>query len=187
MARFIPRDNNRAEKLAEQLGSTIFKDVGTFVEYYNSGIINKNNDDTKETVKEIIETFKDVKEKRGKLTFISEDEVLVDEALADLSRWTTLTRVRREMHDLVTEGSLKSEDTIVFAIDGAFYKVDENVETGETVFVPLGADKLKNSEVELLATYADSEIDEGYIINVQTLINFDGSFIKQVKELIPSI
>lgn len=188
MTRFIPRDTARAEQLSSRLNSTIFKDVGTFVEYYNNGVINKNNDDTKETVRDIIETFKDVREKKGKLSFISENEVLVDEALADLSLWVTLTRVNREVSDAIDEGIVYEEGTLLLSLDGILSAVKVNEETGEEVLEPIGADKLKNNEIELLALHSTSDDtrDDGYVLLVRNILDLDGSFIKVVKEQIPS-
>lgn len=188
MTRFIPRDTTRAEQLSSRLNSTIFKDVDTFVEYYNNGVINKNNEDTKETVREIIETFKDVREKKGRLSFISENEVLVDEALADLSLWVTLTRVNREVSDAIAEGIVNEEGTLLVSLDGVLSVIKVDEETGEEVLEPIGADKLKTNEIELLALHSTSDEtrDDGYVLFVRNVLNLDGSFIKVVKEQIPS-
>lgn len=184
MTRFIPRDQLSADQLAEKLDKTIFKNVDVFVEYYNSGIINRTNEDTKETVREIIETFKDVREKKGKLTFISEHEVLVDEAIAKLHQWATLVRVRREVEDAIEEGVISSDSTLITG-DGFLLVGATNEETGEEEFVNIGADKLKTNELEVLESIAIENRDGVLVILASDILSINGEFISEVTRILP--
>lgn len=184
MTRFIPRDQFSADRLAEKLDKTIFKNVDVFVEYYNSGIINRTNEDTKETVREIIETFKDVREKKGKLTFISEHEVLVDEAIAKLHQWSTLVRVRREVEDAIEEGVISPDSTLV-TVDGSLLVSTTNEDTNEEELVNIGADKLKSNELEVLESVAFDNSDGVLSISASDILNIKGDFISEVTRILP--
>lgn len=188
MTRFIPRDTTRAEALETRLSQTIFQNPDTFVQYYNSGMINRTNDETKEIVKELVETFKDVRERKSKLAFISVNEILLDEALTALTPWSTLVRVKREVSDAVQEKTIDTESTLLITEDGNILVIGETEDGAETQ-ENIGADKLKTNEVEIIAnkTSLDELHDNGYLILASDLLNLDDSFIGRIKEEIPEI
>ena len=188
MTRFIPRNDSLAEQVANRLSSTIFKDVGTFVQYYNEGVINKNNDDTKETVRQLIDAYKDVRERKGVLAFISEEEVLIAEAISDLSHWVTLTRIQREVQDALEAKTITESDTLVILADGTV-AVPRISELGSEILENIGADKLKNNEAELLKKLSTAETrkDDKVSVLVYDIVTLDGSFIKNIKAQITVI
>lgn len=190
MSRFIPFDEQKANELSNTLSQTIFKNVDQFVLYYNSGLINKNFDEVKNLSKTVLETFKDVRERRGKLIFISEEEVTLNEILQALNPWTAIVKATREVNDALSEKFIQEYDTLLLDENGVLNVIRVN-EDGAEELEPLTNDKLfsKNDDVELflnLSTIQDDTV-EGTKFKVSDLKNIDTSFISRVKEQIPNL
>lgn len=190
MSRFIPFDEQKANELSNTLSQTIFKNVDQFVLYYNSGLINKNFDEVKNLSKTILETFKDVRERKGKLIFISEEEVTLNEILQALNPWTAIVKATREVNDALSEKFIQEYDTLLLDENGVLNVIRVN-EDGAEELEPLTNDKLfsKNDDVELflnLSTIQDDTV-EGTKFKVSDLKNIDTSFISRVKEQIPNL
>lgn len=190
MSRFIPFDEQKANELSNTLSQTIFKNVDQFVLYYNSGLINKNFDEVKNLSKTVLETFKDVRERKGKLIFISEEEVTLNEILQALNPWTAIVKATREVNDALSEKFIQEYDTLLLDENGVLNVIRVN-EDGAEELEPLTNDKLfsKNDDVELflnLSTIQDDTV-EGTKFKVSDLKNIDTSFISRVKEQIPNL
>lgn len=194
MTQFIPRDAEKVAKIQEKLAGNIFKDVSTFVEYYNSGMINKANDDTKELVKEITEAFKDVKERKGTLGFISEAEIILEETIADLGPWLIVAKLKREVSDAVASGLLKENGEVLLSHGGLTFvkKVRRNQEAGTevTVLSSLDGEKLfsKNDNLGKIEALSKGELEhEGekyYVISVEDVLLADLDFVGQLKSIV---
>lgn len=193
MTRFIPRDENTVSELNGRLSSTIFNNAETFVKYYNSGVINKNNDDTKDIVKGLLAAFKDVRERKGRLTFVSEAEILLDESVTELSKWTGVVRVRREIEDAVEENGALRDATFVIDSDGALAVESRDGETGELNYETVDADKVKTAEVDFISSAFRAEEtvdDEGERLirfPASAALDLDTHFISDVRGTIQDI
>lgn len=191
MARFIPVNEEKANGLREALAKTLFRDPETFVHAYNSGFIAKGNPELKELTRQIVETFKDVCEKRGKLQFISEAEIAINEASDRLQVWATLVRVKRELGEMLREGVVKENSliavnseglaAIVTTVEGEDGEPVENFEVLETF------DKVKASELSHLLRIPNARYaDENYVFLVGNVLRLDDSFINGLN-VIPHI
>lgn len=201
--RFIPKNVEQAEALKARLSGGIFRDPATFVEYYNNGIINRANPDAKDLVQELVKTFKDVREQKGKLTFISENEILVREMQYSLRKWAVLVRVKREIQEALEEHIIALDSPLFIISDskdsskiGFICTLDTNDE-GESIFVNIGGERLKTIDEDDLTTvlkirennqelgYTNNN-ELGYTISVQDVLNVDDSFITLIKDEIPA-
>lgn len=190
MSKFMPVNNATAEELNTRLSSTIFKSAADFVNFYNSGLINTKNEEVTKIVAEVTSAFKDVKEKGGKLVFLSSSEVLLNEALAALLPWEILVRAKREANDLIASGEITRESTLAFSKKNAGFilKADEDAD-GDLVKV--GSEKLFG-KIDEVAPIFDRKIIDGerdgdsYLFYATELADLDDSFISRVHEVLPA-
>lgn len=190
MSNFMPINDAAAQELNDRLSNTIFKSAADFVNFYNSGLINKKNDEVTKIVAEVTTAFKDVKEKGGELVFLSSSEVLLNEALAALLPWEILVRAKREANDLIADGTITRESTLAFSKKNAGFilKVDEEVE-GD--FVKVGSEKLFGKIEEVSSIFEKKIIDgerdgDSYLFYASDLADLDDSFIARVHEVLPA-
>lgn len=189
MSKFMPVSQEAVTALEESVSKTIFESVERFVEFYNSGIISKNNDQVKEISREITEAYKDVKLKGNSLTFISEEEVVLDETLHLLAAWEVLTKVKREAADAVDAKSLKNDSTIVLTKEGNFNLY--NSEDHTTVSTSIEKINPREESFAKLLSFSSygTDYDEsygGYVFSVSDLLNINTNFILELKAIVPS-
>lgn len=194
MTQFIPRNNEKVAEVEAKLAGNIFKDVKTFVEYYNSGMINKGNDETKELVKEITEAFKDVKERKGSLGFVSEAEIILEETIADLGPWLIIAKLKREVTDAVAAKQLSQTGEVLVSHSGLTFvkKVKRNPATNEEVVAisSLDGEKLfaKNDNLNKIESLAKDEFENDgekyYVIDVEDVLLADLDFVKQLQAIV---
>lgn len=189
MSNFMPINDAAAQELNARLSSTIFKSAADFVNFYNSGLINTKNEEVTKIVAEVTSAFKDVKEKAGKLVFLSSSEVLLNEALAALLPWEILVRAKREANDLIAVGTISRDSTLAFSKKNAGFilKVDEDAE-GELVKV--GSEKLFGKIEEVAPVFEKKIIDgerdgDSFLFYAAELADLDDSFIARVHEVLP--
>lgn len=189
MSNFMPINAAAAQELNERLSSTIFKSAADFVNFYNSGLINKKNDEVTKIVAEVTSAFKDVKEKGGELVFLSSSEVLLNEALAALLPWEILVRAKREANDLIAAGTITRESTLAFSKKNAGFILEVSEEHEEPVKV--GSEKLFGKFEEVSPIFDRKIIDgerdgDSYVFYASDLADLDDSFIARVHEVLPA-
>lgn len=114
----MPVSEQHEAALEEHLRTTgrgLFESPAVFIKLYNSGIINKSNDEVKDTARRIVDTYKNIREQGNDLIFLSEAEVVLDEVKASLEPWYIVTSLKRIVGDLVENGELSAEDEIAFS------------------------------------------------------------------------
>lgn len=117
MAHFLPHDDAKAEALVDRLSKTLFQSPATFVDLYNSGLINKRHKDVLALVKELKDTYRDVKDNSGRIIFISQEEIFIEEMLESLSLWAVVVKLKAELHALLQEETFTPDATMVFTPD----------------------------------------------------------------------
>lgn len=191
MSNFMPHNQEKAQKLEEKLSESIFRSVKDFVQFYNSGLINKSFGEVKDTAREITETFKNVKEKSGKLVLISQEEVFIDEIIEKLKPWEGIVKAKRETIGAIQEKRINEETLLVL---NEKYSLDfiTNDEEGNTVKESISGEKLFNktddiSQFLAKSSYGDeySEDYQGYVFSARDLATIDTSFVQTIKENIP--
>lgn len=188
MSNFIPANIEKANELEARLSKEIFRSAKEFVEFYNSGLINKKFDKVKDIAKEITEVFKNVKEKSGNLVFISEAEVTLEEIIQKLSPWEAIVKAKRETQDAINAKIINSETTVILTESGTLSYINEDNEistlNGEKIHI-------KTDNIEQLLSYSSYGNEyqaeyEGYPFQANDLANIDTDFILRVKELLPT-
>lgn len=194
MPHFIPTDSAKAEALNARLSSTVFKNYDHFVELYNSDLIAKKKPEVIQLVEEIENSFKNISHEGGKLIFISENEILLDEIFENLTPWITLVKIKREINNLVesNEVDLDIEDNIVFRDQGiGFIHIVTQDEDGADALLKVGTEKhvSKNTELEEIfqnySSYRNEERSDGlYFFKVEDFLLLDDGFIKEIHSLL---
>lgn len=208
---FIPVNQEDAEALRAKMSKTFMRDPETFIEAYNSGFVSRSNPTAKAYAKAITSTFKDVRERRGRLILVSENEIRLSEAYDNLSAWVTIARLKRELNDLIREGSISTSDQLVVLEDGSVARLsqhdagddeygsgvdsDEDASLSEDVVYTdaygsytavESIDKLKVSEIADFASLRGvSKVEEVLYFSPETVLALDDSFITNLH--IPSV
>ena len=188
----IPFDKHAAENLEKTLSGKVFRDVTTFIDLYNSGIINRKNDEVRDFAARIVDTYKDVREKAGRITFISEEEIIAFESIAVLTAWATIAKAKREVKEAIEKGELTDASLVLLADDGTLNEVTTE---GEAAHVTsLGGDKLfaRNEDVTALTAFSSfgTEKDDrfdGHLFKAADIANIDTSFLSNLPGVLPSI
>lgn len=193
MSNFIPVDRQRAEALEQALSQQIFRSVSDFVQFYNSGLISRKHEDVVKIVKEITETFRDIKEKNNRLIIISKQEVALEESLQTLQLWEAIVKAKREAKEALTQRTIAENEELLLDSSGHLYRLENNPETGEITADAITSEKLftRKDDLEKIArTIAPESVLnndlEGYVIPVKNIVEINDEFILQIKELIPN-
>lgn len=194
MSHFIPVNREKAEALESKLSAQIFRSVKDFVEFYNSGLISKKHEDVKEITKEITDTFKDVKEKNGRLVFISEEEVALEETLNALKIWESLVKLKRETAEAIEQKLITENGRLLIDDSGNLNTVHEDNENGEIVLESINSEKVvaRKDDLASVIKTVDPNVQysqqlKGYLVATRNIIELNDSFILQIKELVPNV
>lgn len=189
--KFIPKSNDEANVLNEELSSTIFKNASGFVELYNSEIINKKNDEVRRVLDRIIETFKNVKEQGARLIFLSEAEIALNEITESLRVWAVITKSKRVAQDAAESNEIDEESILAFSNkhNGHLLKVTYNTDLEENILQKISSEKVygKFDEVEDLISSGKIRFEEEngiYAFKASELLNLDESFLVDANELV---
>lgn len=189
MPQFLPFDERRANELTEKLARTMFRSPSDFVEFYNSGLISKRHTDVATMAKLITETYKDVKEQGGNLVFISHEEIQLEELASAISQWTVVSKVKREVNRLVSEGVLEDNNSLIFfhADTPGYLLVAADDGDG---YEKASSERLFSRhedivEVHDLISSNENQVSDEVRFRVHELQNHDLSFIGRMHELLP--
>lgn len=189
----MPYNEEKSQALEKKLSESFFRSVKEFVKVYNAGLISKKHDEVKKIAQQINETYKDVREKNGQLTFISEEEVALEEALHNLQKWTVLTKAKRIVQNAVDNDKISQESIIIANENGNFYTpIVENPENDED-FELIDYDKAfnKNDNIDELIKRSSIHTNEtlesygGYAFRASDITSIDNSFIVDIEQRIP--
>lgn len=192
MSNFMPQNQEKAQALEEKLSESIFRSVKDFVQFYNSGLINKSFGEVKQTAKEVTETFKNVKEKSGQLILISEEEVFIEEIIETLKPWEGIIKGKREIITALKEQKI-NEETVLVLNDRMSLEFLTTDEEGEKTLSSLSGERLfvKTDDISSLlekSSYGQEFNEEynGYVFLARDIANIDIEFVKNIKEFLPN-
>lgn len=191
MSKFMPINEASAQDLNARLSETIFKSAADFVNFYNSGLINKKNDQVSGIAAEVTSVFKDVKERGGELVFLSQQEVYLNEIIDALTPWEILVKAKREAESLAANGTITGETVLAFSKKQAGFVLMVVDADGSRDLVKVGTEKIftKIDEVDPIfdRLIIDGEKDgDTFYFHAQELLDLDASFISRIREAIPS-
>ena len=189
MSQLMPVTPELAAELEERFASSKFRSTDFFIDFYNSGLVNKAADEVVEFATAVDATFKNVKLQGKTLVFISEAEVYLAEVLEELKLWDILVKVKARVRSLAEAGEL-SEDTVVEFPGGSGVLVaTEQDEDGQERQRKLTDEKFfKPADEELMrAFHAKHSSAEGeWRFHALDFLSLDDSFIEPVWERVVS-
>lgn len=192
MAHLIPHDPQKAQELDKMMSETLFRDVDSFIQLYNSGIITRKHKDNKKFADLIVDTYKNIEERRNQLGFISEEEIIIKESSALLTTWAVLTRLKRQFKEAVDANVISETETLVIDSDGNVLRPGVDEETGEKILNSIEeTDKVFTRSATSFETVVEQFGDHGATdttvnVPVAEALALDTDFIKQFKDILPS-
>lgn len=185
MANFMPVDDQKANALIDKLSRTIFQSPDDFVNYYNSGLINRKHTVASSIASELVATYRNVREQGGKIVFISKNEIFIAELLSSLADWEVIVKVKRNLKALLADETLTENDVIVFNKDSVGHFTQEGDGTR------LNSEKLYSKHDDILRVYhkvssfRNEGGDEVLKFIVKDFMRIEDSFIEQMRNLLP--
>lgn len=195
----IPVSEAKVEELQEVLRTAVkgvAQEPEVFINLYNSGFMNKSNDEVKETAEQIVATYKNLREQNNEIIFLSEAEVALDEVRAALEPWYIASSLKRVVSDLVEDNTLGAEDTIAFGTNkdiGYVLKAEQKRDEHGQVIVEVervGREKLFNRFDHVTPLFESGivqqyrEEDEVILFPVNEVLSIDDSFAVSIRELL---
>lgn len=184
MARFIVADNQLAHQLSEDLAGSVFREPETFVRSYNDGLLSTSSEVVKEYVDRIVSAYKDVNHKNRRFTFISEKEILIAEIVDALAPWQDLTRLKREVSELITDSQISENDYFYVANNGD-WSIVRGTEYGENTYDKVDSiTKLGKPAFEAVFSIAEQSDSSGFVVKAGKLLELDDDFISDAHAII---
>lgn len=180
MSRFYPISKEASEIISRELSDTPFGSVEKFVEFYNSGLINKKNKEVSEIAEKISKTFQDVNLKGNTFIFLSADELKLEKIQKYLAPWLILVKLIREVKNSIENGAITYETSLAFSRSHSGYLL---YETEDGTYTPITNEKFfSDREFEDLLEYLPkgNYNEEILIFSPSDILNLDDSFISKI-------
>lgn len=193
MPQYLPVSTEREQNLQDALAGTMFQNVENFIKFYNSGYINSKNPEIKEVLSEITATYKNIKEVGQEIKFIGTKEIYAEELADKLAMWSSITKMKRAVEELIESGELSANDIIAFK-QGSMHKVvvefDDEEEVDIRALNKISKESFYGSKQlgeEIAKNFSSKEQKEDgvYEFAVSDILNIDDSFIEEMYQLLP--
>jgi len=125
MANFILGNEERALELDAKLAELPFRDKETLVSMYNSGLINRKNEEVVELVNLMVEAYKGLERRPDEITFLSEGEISSEELLAKSEAFVLLLRVKRILQAASRKGLVSNGTHVYISKAGTVAAISE--------------------------------------------------------------
>lgn len=143
---FIIANENLAQELDERLEALPFRDKGTFVQMYNTGLINRKNDQVSGLVDDLIAAYKGIEKRPDGITFLDMGEISADELVAKAEAYSLLLRLQRVAKQAAQERLIQQGDRIYVGKGNLLFKSG-----GEDGDEPISSEKLPRIGAEAIA------------------------------------
>jgi len=129
---FIIANEELALELDGKLEQLPFRDRDTFIQMYNSGLINRKNDQVSELVEDLIAAYKGIEKRADGITFLDMGEISADELVAKAEAYSILLRLQRIAKEAAAAGQVR-DGSLIFLSKGnaVIRKGDSSSETEE--------------------------------------------------------
>lgn len=209
MSHFIVRSQEKADELREYLGKHFYlNDPAQFISLYNAGIIARKHDEVDELKKLFAEAYKDVivpSRWGGHISMISEEEVVIAEAVESLLYWEKVSKIKRCLEEAVQEYQIRTDRPIIIqkvtnptGYSLATLHSQQDEETGMVTLVPEPlprSTELNSEEAEFASeVFAVDNVSEevaqaidgvGVLIDPQKILAVDTSRVLEVAAQVP--
>lgn len=129
--RFIIDNEDLAFELDGKLEALPFRNKDTFVQMYNSGLINRKNDQVSAIVDELINAYKGIEKKADGITFLDMGEISADELVARAEAYSLLLRLQRVVKEAATNKLIGDGSLVYIGKSNSLFRVGETLEDGE--------------------------------------------------------
>jgi hypothetical protein len=179
MARFIAADQAKADELSELITTETTLSLDDFVKFFNSGLINRKNEQVDYLSRELTVVYKDIVKKGHALSFITEEEIALSELHELTDLWLTFVRVKSVLLEAIAEGKT-SEDARIEVSAGAI----RDLSSHDNSNVELSTERIVRTPEDATALHARfSSQPEAPIYLVSDFTQQDESFVLQAREL----
>lgn len=180
MAELLALDAQADENFRNAIGGTIFRTPEDFVEYFNSGLINRSFGEVKETASKLVDVYSNVKLHGNRIHFVSNEEAYIEKINEIFSRWIPVVRLKEAVRGLSGVVYILQSDPSVAHIRSD--EGDSDVDS-EKLFVDF-------SDAQVLfdsySSYRGRELEEGMVIfSVSDIENIDTSFFERIYQIAP--
>lgn len=158
---FIVANEDLAFELDARLEGLPFKTRESFVQMYNSGLINRKNDTVSELVDQLIQAYKGIEKRADGITFLDMGEISADELVAKAEAYSLVLRLQRIAKEAAANRQLNDGSLIYFGKGNAVYRVGATSEEGVKE-----ADQMISSE-KLPKVGANAEVAVGEILGIE--------------------
>lgn len=162
--RFIIANEELAFELDAKLEKLPFRDRETFVQMYNSGLVNRKNEEVSKIVDSLIEAYKGIEKKADGITFLDMGEISADELVARAEAYSLLLRLKRIAKEAASENLIGDGSKVYVGKGNGLYKVGVTTEDGTKTEDQL----VSNEKLPKISNTAVSEI--GKVLEVE---NYD--------------
>lgn len=192
--KYIANNEEAAKKINEKLAGTLFKDVDTFIENYNLGVINPNSPQMRDLAKEITNAYSNITEpKKGTLVVMSSKEIIVTDAIERLEAWASIAKLKRAVNDKLSAGVIEETDFIVFGEGRKVPGVARTSEDTEEVNIENITEEriiIDEKVIDVMAEYRGDDIPfaeevESIGLEVKDILSFNDDFIENIGDIIP--
>ena len=162
--RFIIANEELAFELDAKLEKLPFRDRETFVQMYNSGLVNRKNEEVSKIVDSLIEAYKGIEKKADGITFLDMGEISADELVARAEAYSLLLRLKRIAKEAASENLIGDGSKVYVGKGNGLYKVGVTTEDGTKTEDQL----ISNEKLPKISNTAVSEV--GKVLEVE---NYD--------------
>lgn len=159
--RFIIANEELAFELDAKLEKLPFRDRETFVQMYNSGLINRKNEEVSKIVDSLIEAYKGIEKKADGITFLDMGEISADELVARAEAYSLLLRLKRIVKEAASENLVGDDSKVYVGKGNGLYKLGVTNEDGTKTEDEL----ISNEKLPKISNTAVSEV--GKVLEVE--------------------
>lgn len=106
--KLIPVTQEKESTLDQAFSETLFQSSQMFIQAYNSGLVNKRNEQISDFANRVAATFRNIELSNSELVTISTDEISVNEILSGIEKWKIVVAVKAAVSSLDKNGKLNN-------------------------------------------------------------------------------
>ena len=127
---FIIANEDLAFELDGKLEALPFRDKDTFVQMYNSGLINRKNEQVSGLVDELIAAYKGIERRADGIVFLDMGEISADELVARAEAFSLLLRLQRVAKEAAANRQLNDGSRVYIGKGNILHRAGEEGEDG---------------------------------------------------------
>lgn len=183
--KLMAHNENAENKVAQEIGETIFSNAENFVKSYNSGIINVRNEVINSYAQLINDSYKNLELKNYHFDVISETEVSLKELKNIIDQWNILVKLKRKIAE--NSKNIGEQRSVNFYLEGKYSGLIllENGEEydsldEEKIFIKTEAPIFVKAIENNLSSESYASDGSMIQIDLEAIRNLDESFISRL-------